>query len=183
MHTRSQTRNLHNQQHQAPPAVVEPFNLEDPLKFSTPPHLQGMIQRSMAQFAEAPTEGYEDAIVVPEINANFELKHVDISTRSFYDEVPERLEYVGKASAFPIFLRGCSPDLARKIPPRSIQTWDDLVSKFINKFFPPSKTTNLRNEITRFQQRFDETILRCIGYDIKSSSGMFTSWIFELQST
>ncbi|GKF46034.1 reverse transcriptase domain-containing protein, partial [Tanacetum coccineum] len=38
-----------------------------------------------------------------------------------------------------------------------ILTWDDLVFKFINKFFPPSKTTNLRNEITRFQQRFDET--------------------------
>ncbi|GJY34364.1 reverse transcriptase domain-containing protein, partial [Tanacetum coccineum] len=44
-----------------------------------------------------------------------------------------------------------------KEPPRSIETWDDLVSKFINKFFPPSKTTNLRNEITRFQQKFDET--------------------------
>ncbi|GJW67778.1 hypothetical protein Tco_0122202 [Tanacetum coccineum] len=29
----------------------------------------------MAQLLEAPTEGYEDAIVVPEINANFELKH------------------------------------------------------------------------------------------------------------
>ncbi|GKC98093.1 reverse transcriptase domain-containing protein, partial [Tanacetum coccineum] len=39
-----------------------------------------------------------------------------------------------------------SPDLAR-----------DLVSKFINQFFPPSKRTNLRNEITRFQQRFDES--------------------------
>ncbi|GJT03815.1 reverse transcriptase domain-containing protein [Tanacetum coccineum] len=38
-----------------------------------------------------------------------------------------------------------------------LSTSDDLVSKFINKFFPPSKTTNLRNEITRFQQRFDET--------------------------
>nr|GFB34023.1 reverse transcriptase domain-containing protein [Tanacetum cinerariifolium] len=25
------------------------------------------------------------------------------------------------------------------------------------RFFPPSKTTNLRNEITRFQQRFDES--------------------------
>nr|GFD33942.1 reverse transcriptase domain-containing protein [Tanacetum cinerariifolium] len=36
-------------------------------------------------------------------------------------------------------------------------TWDDLVSKFINQFFPPSKRTNLRNEITRFQQRFDES--------------------------
>ncbi|GJZ01518.1 reverse transcriptase domain-containing protein [Tanacetum coccineum] len=44
-----------------------------------------------------------------------------------------------------------------KEPPRSILTWDDLVSKFINQLFPPSKTTNLRNEITRFQQRFDES--------------------------
>ncbi|GJQ92403.1 reverse transcriptase domain-containing protein [Tanacetum coccineum] len=51
---------------------------------------------------------------------------------------------------------GSSPIMARKEPPRS-QTWDDLVSKFINQFFPPSKTTNLRNEITRFQQRFDES--------------------------
>ncbi|GJY79573.1 hypothetical protein Tco_0485374 [Tanacetum coccineum] len=41
--------------------------------------------------------------------------------------------------------------------PRSILTWDDLVSKFINQFFPPLKMTNLRNEITRFQQRFDES--------------------------
>ncbi|GKC32533.1 reverse transcriptase domain-containing protein, partial [Tanacetum coccineum] len=34
---------------------------------------------------------------------------------------------------------------------------EDLVSKFINQFFPPSKTTNLRNDITNFQQRFDES--------------------------
>nr|GEV31727.1 reverse transcriptase domain-containing protein [Tanacetum cinerariifolium] len=44
-----------------------------------------------------------------------------------------------------------------KEPPRSIFTWDDLVSKFINQFFPPSKTTSLRNEITNFQQRFNES--------------------------
>ncbi|GJY28641.1 reverse transcriptase domain-containing protein [Tanacetum coccineum] len=75
MHTRSQTRNLHNQ-HQAPPAVVEPFNLEDPFENHPPPPPPPMDdQRTMAQLLEAPTEGYEDAIVVPEINANFELKH------------------------------------------------------------------------------------------------------------
>ncbi|GKA23483.1 hypothetical protein Tco_0709516 [Tanacetum coccineum] len=75
MHTRSQTRNLHNQ-HQAPPAVVEPFNLEDPLENHPPPPPPPMADnRTMAQLLEAPTEGYEDAIVVPEINANFELKH------------------------------------------------------------------------------------------------------------
>nr|GFB34917.1 reverse transcriptase domain-containing protein [Tanacetum cinerariifolium] len=36
-------------------------------------------------------------------------------------------------------------------------TWDDLVSKFINEFFPPSLTMNLRNEFSKFQQKFDES--------------------------
>ncbi|GJY50142.1 hypothetical protein Tco_0440098 [Tanacetum coccineum] len=76
MHTRSQTRNLHNQQHQAPPPVVEQFNLEEPIE--NPDPLAPMDDtRTMAQLLEAPTAGYEDAIVVPEIAAdNFELKHV-----------------------------------------------------------------------------------------------------------
>ncbi|GKF65067.1 hypothetical protein Tco_0188515 [Tanacetum coccineum] len=37
MRTRSQSRNLHHQQHQAPPPVVEPFNLEEPLENPPPP--------------------------------------------------------------------------------------------------------------------------------------------------
>nr|GEW19101.1 reverse transcriptase domain-containing protein [Tanacetum cinerariifolium] len=44
-----------------------------------------------------------------------------------------------------------------KEPPRLILTWEDLVSKFINQFFPPSKTTYLRNEITNFLQKPNET--------------------------
>nr|GEV79946.1 DNA-directed DNA polymerase [Tanacetum cinerariifolium] len=44
-----------------------------------------------------------------------------------------------------------------KEPPHSILTWEDLGSKFINEFFPPSRTTNLYNEISNFQQRFDES--------------------------
>nr|GEU77510.1 reverse transcriptase domain-containing protein [Tanacetum cinerariifolium] len=35
-------------------------------------------------------------------------------------------------------------------------TWEDLVSMFINKFFPPSKTTYLQNEITNFLQKPNE---------------------------
>ncbi|GKD94560.1 hypothetical protein Tco_1374397, partial [Tanacetum coccineum] len=70
------SRNLHNQQHQAPPPVVEPFNLEEPLENPPPPLAPMDDQCTMAQLLEAPTEGYEDAIVVPEIAAdNFELKH------------------------------------------------------------------------------------------------------------
>nr|GEZ29749.1 hypothetical protein [Tanacetum cinerariifolium] len=44
-----------------------------------------------------------------------------------------------------------------KEPSRSILTWEDLVSKFINQFFPPSKTTYLRNEITNFLQKPNKT--------------------------
>nr|GFD06247.1 reverse transcriptase domain-containing protein [Tanacetum cinerariifolium] len=44
-----------------------------------------------------------------------------------------------------------------KEPPNSILTWDDLVNKFVNQFFRPSKTTHLKNEISRFTQRFEET--------------------------
>ncbi|GJY43218.1 reverse transcriptase domain-containing protein [Tanacetum coccineum] len=62
-----------------------------------------------------------------------------------------------KLMLFPFSLEGAARIWLEKEPPRLILTWDDLVSKFINKFFPPSKTTNLRNEITRFQQKFDET--------------------------
>ncbi|GJQ90512.1 reverse transcriptase domain-containing protein [Tanacetum coccineum] len=62
-----------------------------------------------------------------------------------------------KLMLFPFSLEGAARIWLEKEPPRSIETWDDLVSKFINKFFPPSKTTNLRNEIMRFQQKFDET--------------------------
>ncbi|GJS16856.1 reverse transcriptase domain-containing protein [Tanacetum coccineum] len=121
-------------------------------------------QRTMAQLLEAPTEGYEDAIVVPEINANFELKHGLINlvqNKQFFGHDKEdphaHIRYFNKITSTMKFPNVPTQIWLEKEPPRSIQTWDDLVSKFINKFFPPSKTTNLRNEITRFQQRFDET--------------------------
>ncbi|GJU02971.1 reverse transcriptase domain-containing protein [Tanacetum coccineum] len=86
------------------------------------------------------------------------MSHPLFQQDHFYDEVPERPEYIGKAYAFSYFLiEGAARIWLEKEPPRSILAWDDLVSKFINRFFPPSKTTNLRNEIMRFQQRFDET--------------------------
>ncbi|GKF42733.1 hypothetical protein Tco_0126075, partial [Tanacetum coccineum] len=55
---------------------VEPFNLVEPIENQAPPVVTMDDNRTMAQFLEAPTVGYEDAIVVPEITPNnFELKH------------------------------------------------------------------------------------------------------------
>ncbi|GJQ99937.1 reverse transcriptase domain-containing protein [Tanacetum coccineum] len=136
--------------------------------------------RIMARLLEAPTEGYEDAIVVPQITAdNFELKHgllTLVQNKQFFGHDKEdphaHIRYFNKITStmkfsnllstsvklmlFPFSLEGAARIWLEKEPPRLILTWDDLVSKFINKFFSPSETTNLRNEITRFQQRFDE---------------------------
>ncbi|GJY20897.1 hypothetical protein Tco_0393463 [Tanacetum coccineum] len=76
MRTRSQSRNSNRQQQQVPPTFVEPFNLVEPIENQAPPVVTMDDNRTMAQLLEAPTVGYEDAIVVPEITAdNFELKH------------------------------------------------------------------------------------------------------------
>ncbi|GKF93564.1 hypothetical protein Tco_0283264, partial [Tanacetum coccineum] len=72
MRTRSQARKHRQQQVQQ--TSVESPNLEKP---NNNPLIVTMADnRTMAQLLEAPTEGYEDAIVVPEITANnFEIKH------------------------------------------------------------------------------------------------------------
>ncbi|GKA45945.1 reverse transcriptase domain-containing protein [Tanacetum coccineum] len=162
-------RNRRRSQQQVPPTIVEP------------PKDTMADQRTMAELLQAPTEGYEDAIVVPAITAdNFELKHgllTLVQNKQFFGHDKEdphaHIRYFNKITStlkfpnvpntsvklmlFPFSLEGAARIWLEKEPPRSILTWDDLVSKFINNFFPPSKTTNLRNEITNFQQRFDES--------------------------
>ncbi|GJW44323.1 reverse transcriptase domain-containing protein [Tanacetum coccineum] len=129
-------RNKKNSQ-QVDPAIVEK------------PVVTMADTRTMAELLQTPTEGYEDAIVIPAILVEyFELKHGllnHVTSKQFCDFEKEDPH----AWAAQIWLE--------KEPPRSIVTWEDLVFKFINQFFPPSKTTNLRNEITNFQQRFDES--------------------------
>ncbi|GJS15255.1 reverse transcriptase domain-containing protein [Tanacetum coccineum] len=77
MRTRSQSRR--RRQQQVTPTFVEPFDLEKPNNNQEPPNPPVVTMadnRTMAKMLQAPTEGYEDAIVVPAITAdNFELKH------------------------------------------------------------------------------------------------------------
>ncbi|GJV04198.1 reverse transcriptase domain-containing protein [Tanacetum coccineum] len=164
MRTRSKARRQQQQQQVSQHLVETPKNtMAD--------------NRTMAELLQAPTEGYEDAIVVPEIEAaNFEIKHgllTLVQNKQFFGHDKEdphaHIRYFNKITStlrypnvpttsiklmlFPFSLEGAARIWLEKEPPRSIQTWDDLVAKFINQFFPPSKTTNLRNEITNFKQR------------------------------
>ncbi|GJZ54996.1 reverse transcriptase domain-containing protein [Tanacetum coccineum] len=71
MRTRSQARK--RRQQQVRQTSVESPNLEKPnnnQETFNPPIVTMADNRTMAQLLEAPTEGYEDAIVVPEITAN-----------------------------------------------------------------------------------------------------------------
>ncbi|GJU62075.1 reverse transcriptase domain-containing protein [Tanacetum coccineum] len=154
---------------------VEPFSLVETLVVTM------ADQRTMAELLRAPTEGYAEAIVVPPIPAeHFELKHslINLVTSKqffgfekedphahirYFNKITSTLKYKDvpetsiKLMLFPFSIDGPARIWLDKEPSRSILTWDDLVSKFINHFFPPSKTTNLRNEISNFQQKFEET--------------------------
>nr|GEV20148.1 DNA-directed DNA polymerase [Tanacetum cinerariifolium] len=70
---------------------IEDFNLEE----LSPPIVTMADQRTMAQLLQAPTEGYEDAIVVPAITANnFELKHgllTLVQNKKFFGHEKEHL--------------------------------------------------------------------------------------------
>ncbi|GKC02111.1 reverse transcriptase domain-containing protein [Tanacetum coccineum] len=135
----------------------------------------------MEQLLQAPTEGYGDAIVIPAILAeNYELKHGLlnlVTSKPFYalekedphahirwfNKITSTIKYRDgpnssiKLMFFSFSIEGATRIWLEKEPPRSILTWEDLVSKFINQFFHPSKMTNLRNEIMNFQQCFEET--------------------------
>nr|GEZ54685.1 reverse transcriptase domain-containing protein [Tanacetum cinerariifolium] len=92
MRTRSQSRNNFPQK-EASLAIVDPFRIELPFledQFQEdppedPPEVPMADNQTMTELLQAPTEGYEDAIVIPENTANnFELKHVvaKVSTSS-----------------------------------------------------------------------------------------------------
>nr|GEZ77837.1 reverse transcriptase domain-containing protein [Tanacetum cinerariifolium] len=157
MRTRSQSHNNFPQQ-EASPVIVEPLRIElsfledqfqeDPLVY--PPEVPMADNQTMAELLQAPTEGYEDAIVIPEIPTNnFELKHGLINlvqNKQFFGHDKEdphaHIRYFNKITStmrvpnvpsssiklmlFPFSLEGVARIWLEKEAPRSILTWDDL---------------------------------------------------------
>nr|GEZ36189.1 reverse transcriptase domain-containing protein [Tanacetum cinerariifolium] len=103
-------------------------------------------QRTMAQLLQAPTEGYEDAIVIPAITADkFELKHgllTLVQNKQFFGhdkedthahvryfnkitstlKFPNHLNTAIKLMLFPFSLEGAARIWLEKETPRSIFT-------------------------------------------------------------
>ncbi|GJW53957.1 reverse transcriptase domain-containing protein [Tanacetum coccineum] len=104
--------------------------------------------RTMAQMLQAPIEGNK---FTGRQDPHNHLRFFNKVTSTFRH--PEVLNTSVKLLLFPFSLDGEARDWLDKEPLRSILTWDDFVSKFINQYFPPSKTTYYRNEIITFYQK------------------------------
>ena len=49
---------------------------------------------------------------------------------------------------FPFFLNNKAKAWLNSLPPGTITTWDVLVRSFLTKYFPPTKSAKMRNDIT-----------------------------------
>ncbi|GKA40719.1 reverse transcriptase domain-containing protein [Tanacetum coccineum] len=47
-----------------------------------------------------------------------------------------------------------------RLPKNSIHSWEELVTKFLSKYFSPSMVTKLRNDISNFRQLPDESLFK-----------------------
>nr|GEU50414.1 hypothetical protein [Tanacetum cinerariifolium] len=47
-----------------------------------------------------------------------------------------------------------------RLPRNSFNTFEQMAKMFLGKYFPPSMVTKLRNEITNFRQRLDESLFK-----------------------
>nr|GEZ91033.1 reverse transcriptase domain-containing protein [Tanacetum cinerariifolium] len=89
--------------------------------------------RTMAQMLQAPIEGYEDFTGRQDPHNHLHCFNKVTSTFR-HPKVPNTTINL---LLFPFSLEGEARIWLEKEPPRSILTWEDLVSKFINQLFPP----------------------------------------------
>ncbi|XP_057770898.1 uncharacterized protein LOC130990689 [Salvia miltiorrhiza] len=120
------------------------------------------------------------AIVLPEITGNWELKHTLIQILPKYSDMPgedpqmhlqdfemacgtvrtasQALgEYI-RLLTFPFSLLEGAREWLYDLPEGSIQTWQELQSKFLEKYFPAARIQNLRTRISNIKMGSGEVL-------------------------
>ena len=158
-------RNGNNERNQAPTPFIQP---NDPFTL-------------LEEFALPPTV-VQTAIRRPPIQANnFELKSVTLQMLqnilfhglphenpnmhlTNFLKVCDTIKYNGvteealRLRLFPLSLGDRAKHWLTSQPPDSITSWNDLVQKFLTKFFPPSKIGQLVQKINTFGQLEGENL-------------------------
>ncbi|XP_072090557.1 uncharacterized protein [Arachis hypogaea] len=82
---------------------------------------------------------------------------------------------------FPFAVRDRAKQCLHNLPKKSLDTWDKVVNKFLNKFFPPQRLTKLRTDVQTFMQGDNGSLYEAWErYKLmlrKCSPDMFSDWI------
>jgi len=160
--------------------TIEPL-INNKEHISTVVYQDPPVRRTLRDYSMLNTNNYQGSIVRPPIQANnFEIKHAllqVIQHNQFGGAVSEdhnshmenflvicdTLKINGVSDdairfrLFPFSLRDKAKSWLQTQPQgNSISTWEDMATKFVTKYFPPSKSVRMRNEITTFVQQETE---------------------------
>ncbi|GJY22626.1 zinc finger, CCHC-type containing protein [Tanacetum coccineum] len=108
--------------------------------------------RTLGDYSKPSHEGYRNTIELPVVNNVDFLKLVDSLDLDGENRERTRLRL------FQFFLRDQARNWIERLPVGSITTWEDLTTLFLSQFFPPGRTTKLRNDILMFQQHQGESL-------------------------
>ncbi|XP_062093730.1 uncharacterized protein LOC133799745 [Humulus lupulus] len=110
-----------------------------------------VLSRNMLSFNEL-----NPGIVRPEFQAaKLELKLVMFQILQI---LPRVIEDALRLKLFPYSLRDRARAWLNSLPSNFVSTRQELAEQFLMKYFPPTKTIKLRNEITSFQQLDEESL-------------------------
>ena len=154
-----------------------PQLLEEEIMADQPPP-----RRTLGDYATPNAEGCATSIVRPPIQANnFEIKPALLhlvqqeqfggnsnedpnSHIASFLQLCDTMKVNGASDdairlrLFPFSLRDKAKSWLQSQPQGSIVTWNELVTRFLTKYFPPSKSAKMRQEITSFSQHDGEVL-------------------------
>ena len=120
--------------HELNPSIVRPEI--QALHFELKPVMFQMLQ-TVGQFSGMSTEDpHLHLRLFMEVSDSFKLQGVT--------------EEALRLKLFPYSLRDMARAWLNTLPPGSINSWHDMAERFLMKYFPPTKNTKLRNDITSF---------------------------------
>ncbi|GJT21630.1 putative reverse transcriptase domain-containing protein [Tanacetum coccineum] len=160
------------------------FNLLSDQEYSEEEEAEAMAE-TMEQYMSKTRIDYESGVARPKIDNKdqFELKgqflkelQENTFSGSDNEDANEHIEKVLEIvdlfhvpnitvdqlmlQVFPISLTGAVSRWLRNEPTGSIKTWEDLKTKFLNKYCPPGRTAKKMEEINNFQQESNETLFQ-----------------------
>ncbi|GKE31358.1 MAK10-like protein, partial [Tanacetum coccineum] len=101
--------------------------------------------RTLGDYSKPSYEGYRNTIELLVGNNMVPLQSNTIRERT-------------RLRLFQFSLRDQASNWLERLLAGSITTWEDLTTRFLAQFFPPGRTTKLRNDILMFQQHHGESL-------------------------